>query len=128
MGARSWTMPIAAELRQVARFCHPRESGDPAARPRCAGASQGIVGGRRVAANRDGHLASLILAFARMTRVRARRSLVAARLPITLNKNFRQRPPERTAELAIGGRFRLLETAPDRIRRESTLILWKVGS
>ena len=31
-------------------------------------------------------------------------------------------------ELAIGGRFRLLETAPDRIRRESTLILWKVGS
>jgi hypothetical protein len=37
-------------------------------------------------------------------------------------------PAERTAEIAIGGRFRLLETAPDRIRWESTLILWKVES
>ena len=41
----------------------------------------------------------------------------------------RKTHPRRTrryGELAIGGRFRLLETAPDRIRWESTLTLWKV--
>jgi hypothetical protein len=56
----------------------------------------------------------------------SRDSLVAARLPLTLRKKHSPAPAERTAESTIGGRFGLLETAPDRIRRESTLILWKV--